>query len=228
MQRVVPIGSRRSPSPPPGAMVGLALLLLSGASPVSAEPFTIRSGFASGDNSSASLSAQGDGFTLQLGAASTGSLSNLGIAFCGANPCTPTTLAFDALFTGVLGLGTATFGSLSYENVTFDGQMAIDGGTASVRTRSDGWTVAQTSFVLNALLTGRSSDGTPLFSRTLTGRGQAAVLFGANGSLDSATLAFEDPVPTPEPSTLVLFGLGAGALARSHARRRQAAPTLTP
>jgi hypothetical protein len=195
----------------------LTLLFLASGSVAGADQFRITTGTASGDDSSASLTIAGSGFTFSLFGETTGEISSLGSVFC-PHPCDPTAVNFTARLSGLLGSGSAQIGGTSYSNVEFQGFLDFAGGPTTIQYGGDGSGLVQGPFAFTGLFTG-FSGGTQLFSHTATGQGDASLRFLSGNANQGVSLTFsDDTAPVPEPATLLLLATGAAGIA---ARRRR-------
>lgn len=126
-----------------------------------------------------------------------------------------------------MGIGDATIGGTSYEDVSIRGSLDFDVTpiplTAGIE---EDFNAMRSPFVFTALIRGLS-NGTELFTLSLTGSGriymplyrEGSQFFGEEGKV---VYQFEDVAATPEPASVLLVVSGIGGLL---ARRRRHSAT---
>jgi hypothetical protein len=121
-----------------------------------------------------------------------------------------------------MGIGDATVGGVSYEDVTLRGSLAFDVTPIAITDDFPAAMDGQRPFVFTGLIRGLA-NGTELFSVSLFGAGRTHMPLFREGNTvfieeSKVVYEFEDIAATPEPATLLLLGSG---LAATIARRRR-------
>ena len=123
-----------------------------------------------------------------------------------------------------MGVGDATIGGISYEDVSIRGSLDFDVTPISLTDDiAEGFNAMRSPFVFSALIRGLS-NGSELFSVSLTGSGriytplyrEGSLFFGEDGKV---VYEFEDVAATPEPASILLIVSGIGGILARQRRR---------
>jgi hypothetical protein len=155
----------------------------------------------------------------------------VGPTFC--FPCAPgDSINMSTNYNGTIGIGTATVGGTTYENLTFAGVLLFASGPATTPSTPGNLAVTQ-PFTFTGDLLGildyNTSDERLAFDQALSGHGTVIASFSGmidvSGtplfSFESVRYDFASDAAVPEPATLLLVSGGLGAaLVRKRLGRR--------